>query len=168
MDKNNKKKKELYLRNVIFGVEDSLVSTVGLVSGISVAGVAQDTILLTGFVLILVEAFSMGVGSLLTEHSVEEYAEKKETSLTEPVIGGSIMFVSYLSAGVVPLLPYLFTPPQQAIWFSNALSLMALFTLGAISARIFHINMVRHGLEMLFWGGVATVVGIAAGTFLRI
>jgi VIT1/CCC1 family predicted Fe2+/Mn2+ transporter len=53
--------KTIYLRNFIFGVEDSLVSTVGLLSGVAVAGVASRTILLTGVVLIFVEAFSMAV-----------------------------------------------------------------------------------------------------------
>ena len=52
-----------YFRNFIFGVEDSLVSTVGLLSGVAIAGVPSRTILLTGVVLILVEAFSMAAGA---------------------------------------------------------------------------------------------------------
>ena len=67
MTKSVKKlKTALYLRNFIFGVEDSLVSTVGLLSGVAVANVDQATIFLTGMVLIFVEAFSMGVGSFPT------------------------------------------------------------------------------------------------------
>jgi len=63
----------VYVRNFVFGVEDSLVSTVGLLSGIASAGASTATIFLTGTVLIFVEAFSMAVGSYLSEESVEEY-----------------------------------------------------------------------------------------------
>ena len=49
-----------YLRAFVFGVEDSVASTVGLLSGIAIAGVARETILLTGAILILVERAKEG------------------------------------------------------------------------------------------------------------
>jgi len=55
----------LNFRNFVFGVEDSLVSTVWLLSGAAAVVVAQETVLPTDFVLIFVEEFSMGVGSFL-------------------------------------------------------------------------------------------------------
>jgi len=61
-----------YLRNFIFGVEDSLVSTVGLLAGVAAAAISQSAIVTTGLVLIVVEGFSMGVGSFLTEETTEE------------------------------------------------------------------------------------------------
>lgn len=85
MSEDNKKY-SLIIRNFVFGVEDSLVSTVGLLAGIAFAGVEAKTVVLTGAVLIFVEAFSMGVGSLLSEQSVEQYEEKKEVSLISGVI----------------------------------------------------------------------------------
>ena len=54
-----------YLRAFVFGVEDSLASTVGLLSGIAIAGAGRETILMTGIVLIFVEAFSMAIGDFL-------------------------------------------------------------------------------------------------------
>src|SRR3989344_3322331 len=89
----------LYLRNLVFGVEDGLVSTVGLLSGIAIAGVERDTIFLTGMVLIFVEAFSMAAGSFLSEFSAEEYALQREVSGRTPFFNGLIMFWSYLLAG---------------------------------------------------------------------
>ena len=55
-------------------MEDSLVSTVGLLSGVAVANVPMTTILLTGLILIFVEAISMAAGSFLSEYSAEGYA----------------------------------------------------------------------------------------------
>ena len=68
----NKLSSVSYFRNFIFGVEDSLVSTVGLLSGIAIADVPGHTIFLTGVVLIFVEAFSMAAGTFLSEYSAEE------------------------------------------------------------------------------------------------
>ena len=59
-----------YFSSFIFGVEDSLVSTVGLLSGVAVAGVTRTDIFITGIILIFVEAFSMGVGNFLLSLAV--------------------------------------------------------------------------------------------------
>lgn len=159
---------ELLIRNIIFGVEDGLVSTVGLLSGIAIAGVARSTILLTGFVLIAVEAFSMGVGSLLTEHSVEEYETGREGSFRKPFLGGIVMFVSYVLAGLVPLLPYVFSASGGALYWSVGLSLVALFMLGFFAARRFKVHPLRQAVEMFIIGGLAIVVGVVVGRFIRI
>lgn len=159
---------ELYVRNVIFGVEDSLVSTVGLLAGIALGGVSQRAVILTGVVLIFVEAFSMGIGSLLSEHSVEEYEAGHEVSLRRGSKGAAAMLFSYLGAGLVPLLPYAFFSGNAAVGVSIIASLAALFMLGAMSGRFFKINIVRQGLEMLLLGGAAIAVGIVVGQFVNI
>ena len=56
-----------YVRSFAFGVEDGLVSTVGLLAGVSTADVSRRDILITGAILIVVEAFSMATGSFLSE-----------------------------------------------------------------------------------------------------
>lgn len=152
-----------FLRNFIFGVEDGVVSTVGLLSGIAFAGVPKTTILLTGIVLIFVEAFSMGIGSLLAEHSTEEFVEHRELPLKSSTSAALIMFFSYLVSGFIPLLPYFILPPGTALWVSIAISLVALFLLGSLSAEALKRKLWRHGLEMLILGGVAIIVGVLVG-----
>jgi len=157
----------VYARNFIFGVEDSLVSTVGLLSGVSVADLPRKTIFLTGVVLIFVEAFSMGVGSFLSEHSIEKFKTGKEKASTKSLLGGVIMFVSYFSSGFVPLLPYVYFQTSLAFGFSILISLLSLFLLGVISAKIFKINLVRNGFEMFLLGGSAILMGVIVGVMLR-
>src|SRR3989338_159296 len=96
-----------YFRNFIFGVEDSLVSTVWLLSGVAIAGVPRTTILLTGLVLIFVEAFSMAAGSFLCEYSAEGYVSGVDSPTKSNLISGVIMFFSYLVSGFIPLSSYL-------------------------------------------------------------
>ncbi len=158
-----------YIRNFIFGVEDSLVSTVGLLSGIAIAGVPRGTIFLTGVVLVLVEAFSMAAGSFLSEASAEEYQGK--TYKNVPLIDGTIMFFSYVIAGLVPLFPYLVFPVERAFVISIALALIALLGLGMFGALFINHqsrNILRRGLRMLVIGGLAILVGVAAGNIVGV
>lgn len=157
-----------YLRNFIFGVEDSLVSTVGLVSGVAVAGVATSTIILTGVVLIFVEAFSMAVGSILSDNSVREFKTNHEVPLAQSYAGGLVMFVSYFITGFIPLVPYLLVEKERALWYSVGASLAALFLLGAIAARLARISVIRNGLEMLLIGGLAIAIGVIVGSVVGV
>lgn len=156
----------LYFRNFIFGVEDSLVSTVGLLSGIAIGGVSRETIFLTGVVLILVEAFSMAAGSFLAESSVQEYESGGAVHAGASLFGGAVMFVSYFLAGFIPLLPYVFVPGAMALPTSIALSLLTLFVLGGFSGAITRTSILSRGLRMLLVGGVAILAGMVAGALL--
>lgn len=152
-----------YLRNFIFGVEDSLVSTVGLLSGVAIAGMEPRNILITGSILIFVEAFSMATGSFLSERSAEGYIEQAETPIKHPLIDGVIMFFSYFLSGFIPLFPYAVIAVNQAFWLSIIFSLAALFLLGVIGAKVSKINFFRNGFKMLFIGGMAIAIGIIVG-----
>lgn len=152
-----------YFRNFIFGVEDSLVSTVGLLSGVAVAGAPRETILLTGIVLIFVEAFSMAAGSFLSESSAEEYGEKSSGISQKSFFASVIMFFSYFLSGFIPLAPYLILSPDSAFWVSVVSSLIALGILGVVSGVILKGRLVRHALRMTLVGGIAICVGIVAG-----
>lgn len=65
------------IRELVFGLEDGLVSTLGAVAGIA-AGTADGRIVaLSGLVLIAVEALSMAAGSYLSNKSHREMLEKR-------------------------------------------------------------------------------------------
>lgn len=156
-----------FIRNFVFGVEDSLVSTVGLVSGIAVTGMSKENILLTGIVLVFVEAFSMAVGSLLSENSVGEFSGQKSQPLRDSLGSSFVMFFSYLISGFVVVLPYLFTKPSIALWWSAVVSLSGLFILGMISARFSKTPKVRKGFVVALLGGIAIALGIVVGLFVK-
>lgn len=155
-----------YVRNFIFGVEDSLVSTVGLLSGIAVTGMAPAQIFATGVILIFVEAISMAAGSFLSEASVEEY-ETRSTRTSRRSYGGSfIMFFSYFISGFIPLLPYLLFTGSTAFWGSITLSVVSLIILGIVSARLSRTRALVTALRMAIIGGLAILVGVVVGTFI--
>lgn len=154
----------LYIRNITFGVEDSLASTVGLLSGIASANVSKTTIIITGIILVFTEALSMGVGSFLTEESVVEYKHKRETNIIPAAIA---MFVSYFLAGLLPIIPYVFLSMPFALWCSIAASLVGLSVLGISNALVAKTSIIRSARRMFLLGGSVAIAGLVIGDVLK-
>ena len=152
------------LRSIVFGVEDSLVSTVGLISGIAFVGVPKVTLLMTGTVLIFVEAFSMAVGSLLSDNSVRELEEKKSIPFAKSLSSALTMFLSYFFFGFVVLAPYLLFAGLYALYISISVSIAVLFILGIFSGRMSGVDFIKKGLSMALIGGAAIILGITVGS----
>ncbi|MFA6511987.1 MAG: VIT1/CCC1 transporter family protein [Patescibacteria group bacterium] len=60
------------LREIVFGIEDGMVSTLGAVTGIAIGTQDHFTVILSGVVIIAVESVSMGIGSYLSNQSEQE------------------------------------------------------------------------------------------------
>jgi VIT1/CCC1 family predicted Fe2+/Mn2+ transporter len=159
--------REIYIRNIIFGVADSLVSTVGLLSGIDVSGSTRSIIILTGVVYAFVEAFSMAVGSFLSEESTEEFETKTESFDRRPYVGAAVMFVTFVVASFIPIAPYLFLSIGTALWVSIAFSIIALFIVGIVIAKVSEIKAFKHGLKMVLLGGAAILIGVIVGKLIK-
>lgn len=65
------------IREVVFGLEDSLVSTMGAVSGIAVGSGQPYIVVLSGLVLVFVEALSMAAGSYLSSKSTTQLYDER-------------------------------------------------------------------------------------------
>jgi len=65
------------IREVIFGTEDGIVSTLGALTGIAVATDSQFTVIISGLVIISVESISMGVGSYISSKLVKDVEDRK-------------------------------------------------------------------------------------------
>lgn len=155
-------------RNFIFGVEDSLVSSVGLLSGIAAAGATKSTIVLTGIVLIFVEAFSMSVGSILSDHSERELEKHEDIPIKGSIAGGVVMLFSYFIAGFIPLSPYMIFARDTAFWLSIVATLIGLYILGYVSGKITKTHPTKEAIEMFLLGGAAVGVGVIVGLLLKV
>lgn len=65
------------LKEVIFGVEDGMVSTLGSITGIAIGSGNHQTVILAGVVIIAVESISMGIGSYVSNRSEEDMEQRK-------------------------------------------------------------------------------------------
>lgn len=154
-----------YIRSAFFGVEDSLVSTTGLIAGVAAATSEKSFILLAGIVAVAVEAISMAAGEFLAEET-EHDLDKNDRA--KPLIGGLIMLVSYALAGLVPILPAALLPHSIAIYWSIGLAMVGLFCLGIIKGKITNQPMLGSGLKVFLVGGTATAIGVCVGILFKI
>lgn len=67
------------IRELVFGLEDGLVSTMGAVAGIAAGTENGQIVVLSGLVIIAVEALSMAAGSYLSNKSHRQMLEKRIT-----------------------------------------------------------------------------------------
>lgn len=155
------------IRSFVFGIEDSLVSTIGLVSGVAVAGLSRTSLIATGIILVFVEAFSMAIGSLLSDNSAKEYTRREAVPMTRSLKVSVVMFLSYLAAGFVVLAPYILLRAPFSFWASIGVSLAALFGLGMYVGYLSGIPAFRRGFIMAFVGGLAIFIGVAVGMVIE-
>lgn len=149
-----------YLRSAFFGIEDSLVSTTGLIAGIGAGTQDPKFIVLAGIV-----GISMAAGEFLSEQTTNEL--KHGQAKDRPVFGGIIMFIAYFMAGLLPIAPIVLLPPSISVVVSVILALVGLFILGLGKGKITGRSPLRSGLEVLVIGGVACAIGIAVGVYLK-
>jgi VIT1/CCC1 family predicted Fe2+/Mn2+ transporter len=63
------------VREIVFGAQDGILTTLGLVTGVGVADANRHVVLLTGFLAMLAGALSMGVGEYLGGKSEREVVQ---------------------------------------------------------------------------------------------
>jgi VIT1/CCC1 family predicted Fe2+/Mn2+ transporter len=116
-----------FIRNFVFGLEDSLVSTTGFLVGITFAGVPINYIIKSGIVVIFAEALSMGYGSIISEESFLIKSKMKYTK-SQIALYSITMFLSYIIAGFIVLSPYILKLKYNYL-YSIFFSLVCLFIL---------------------------------------
>ena len=158
---------ENYLRSGMFGLQDGLVSTTGVVVGISTGIEDKAIIILASLVAVTVEATSMAAGQYSSEKAVHQLdiTKKREDSL---IIGALIMFFAYFLGGTVPIIPTLLLSQPEAKIAAIVAALIGLFIAGLVKGHLVKIKPLRSATELLIIGGLATSIGLIVGHFLKV
>lgn len=158
---------EDYLRSGLFGLQDGLVSTTGVVVGISTGVQNRDIVILAVLVAVMVEASSMAAGQYSSEKAVHQMDKtgKHNDSL---LVGAIIMFISYLLAGLIPISPlFLFNFTDTRV-ISILFAFIGLFITGYVKGKIVEDKPIRSAIELFIIGAMATAIGLVVGYFLKI
>lgn len=162
-----KKIHEDYLRSGLFGLQDGLVSTTGVVVGIS-AGISDKAIIvLAALVAVSVEASSMAAGQYSSEKAVHQL-DKTGKHTDSLLLGAAIMFFSYFLAGMIPIIPTLVFDQPEAQTISIVAAFIGLFVVGYIKGYIVEHHALRSAIELFVIGGVATAIGLIVGVILKV
>src|SRR3989344_606249 len=222
------KKGGKYVKDVVYGANDGIITTFAVVAGVMGSGLSEITIILLGIANLLADGFSMAMSNYLGSKSETEFYEKerateeweienereKEVKETEEFLmakgysledsvkfielfsknkelwadfmmkeelnlpydekknyktSSSFTFISFVGAGLIPILPFLMWNGDKGALFTLAIFFtgFALFFVGSMRTYFTGKNWAQAGLEMLIIGGVASVISYSVGAIIK-
>lgn len=162
-----------FLREIVFGANDGVVTAIGFLVGISGAVTDQKLIVIAGVLTVIAGAASMALGNYLGVKSQNEFYQTRKVENvswveTNPVLAGTIMGISYLIAGFPPLLPFIFAKPAtRALIMSIIVSIVVMGLIGFIRWLLSKRNLGGKVTETIIIGIIAAGIGFLAGEALN-
>ena len=152
-----------YLRDLVYGGLDGVITTLAVVAGVSGASLSTDVALILGVANLAADGISMGASNYL---GMKSELEQTGQSVKEeqPIRHGFATFLAFVVAGSVPLASYMVPLGTNGRLVTAAvLSAVTLWIIGAARARFLPGGVFRYGMEMLIIGGVAAAVAYLFG-----
>lgn len=158
-----------YLKDLIYGANDGIITTFAVVSGVAGAQLEGRIVLILGFANLLADGFSMGASNFLSIRSDEAVRRASGRDVQEPFPQRHAVatFAAFVLAGVVPLLSYVTVPGGDPFGLAVVLTLVTLFLVGSARALVTDVGWWRSGSEMLVVGAVAAAVAYGVGGFVE-
>lgn len=154
-----------YLRDAIFSASDGLVTTFAVVAGAYGASLPSSVVIIMGFANLFADGFSMSSGTYLGVKSEMQFEKAEGGSHLKAGSAfnqGVITFFAFVTAGFLPIIPYVLDFPNKFI-FSLMIVFISMFFVGAVRAKFTKKGYFESGLETLFIGGFAAVVAFGVG-----
>jgi vacuolar iron transporter family protein len=158
---------EDYLRSLMFGLQDGIVSTTGVVVGISTGIDNKEIIILAAFVAVTVEASSMAAGQYSSEKAVHQM-DKNGKHTDSLYIGALIMFIAYFIGGAFSIVPTIIFNQPFARVLAIISALAGLFIIGYIKGHIVEHKPLRSAIELFIIGSITTTIGVVVGYLLKV
>ena len=155
------------VRAAVFGVQDGMVSNIGLIMGVIGARVPPGTVVIAGVAGLASGAISMGAGEYIGVRTQREMLEAghrgTDDELVSPWRAMGSSSVSFSIGAMVPLLAFFFTEGGAAVAVGAALSASALFVIGAAITKFTDGRVWWSATRMVLIGGTAGMLGYALG-----
>jgi VIT1/CCC1 family predicted Fe2+/Mn2+ transporter len=126
-----------YIRDIVYAANDGLVTTLAVVAGVRGADLSSVVVLAMGFANLAADGLSMGLGNYLgikSERATElkeQYDERRES--IRAAKHGGVTWLSFVLAGLVPLLPYLAGARGKPAFTASLVATgVTLFVIGAM------------------------------------
>ena len=167
MDRVKELLHEDYLRSLMFGLQDGIVSTTGVVVGISTGVNNKEIVVLAALVAVTVEATSMAAGQYSSEKAVHQM-DKSGKHSDDLFIGALIMFIAYMIGGSFSIIPTIIFDQSTGRILAVASAFIGLFVIGYIKGHIVEHKPLRSAVELFIIGSIATAIGVIVGNLLKV
>jgi VIT1/CCC1 family predicted Fe2+/Mn2+ transporter len=158
------------IRAGVFGVQDGIVSTFGLIMGVAGAQVSPEAVVIAGVAGVVSGALSMGAGEYVSVRTQRELMEAgravEDHENVNPFRAAGANAALFIAGGLIPLLPFLLSTGRPAVIASIVLSALFLFVTGAVLTRLTRRSPLQSGLRMLIIGGGAGLLAYLVGSAL--
>ena len=165
------------MREVVFGVQDGLISNVALATSMAVATEDIKAILIAGLTGAIAGTFSMASGAFLASraeieveqllsHGAASDVQKNEKQIRGPLLDAIAMGVSFLIAASIPIIPYFILEGTKSIAASILATLLSLFVLGLVKGIFVKKALFKSGAEVFLIGFISASVGYGLGEFI--
>lgn len=165
------------VRAGVFGINDGLVSNLGLILGVAGATDNHSIIVLSGIAGMAAGAISMAAGeyiSMRSQYEVLEYQSKQKSSelsvdnIGSPWVAAISSLISFAIGAFIPLLPFFFNIGHWSLKISIIVSALSLFIVGCILSLFTGRNAFYGGFRMLCIGAFAGIATYAIGKMVGV
>lgn len=155
-----------YLRDIVNGALDGVITTLAVLSGTFGAQLAPRVGLILGLANLLGDGVSMGASNYLGLKS-ELIQAGKSCAIEKPLRHGCATLIAFMVFGSIPLFGY--AVAQFLDIYTSALvgSVVALCVLGIVRAAYMNTGALRSAAEVLAIGLSASAVAYAIGDLAR-
>jgi VIT1/CCC1 family predicted Fe2+/Mn2+ transporter len=157
-----------YIRDLVYGANDGIITTFAVVAGVAGGSLSQTAVLIVGAANLAADGLSMGVGNFVAirAHESAREADNLPEEEAHPWRHAIATFAAFVGAGAVPLVPYILPVVTSPFVASSALTLAALFGVGAARGAVTTTRWWSSGLEMLGLGVAVAAAAYGAGAFV--
>jgi VIT1/CCC1 family predicted Fe2+/Mn2+ transporter len=157
-----------YLRDMVFGALDGVITTMAVVAGASGASLGARVALILGVANLVGDGISMGASNYL---GLKSELEQTGADLRKeaPWRHGLATIAAFVVVGTVPLLAYALPRPRglSVLALAGVLSFLVLAAIGAARAPFVGRPRARSAVEMTSIGVLAGLAAYAAGAIAR-
>ncbi len=169
LSRRNLEERAVYIRDFVFAANDGIITTFAVVAGSQGAELKPGVVIILGMANLLADGISMAAGNYLSLESEVEYKNshsRKHLLAKNLIAHAAVTFLSFVIAGLIPLLPFIFSSSNNFI-FSIAMVVIALMGLGVIRSLAVKKEYFRSVLETSLIGGTAAILAYAVGKILE-
>ncbi len=154
--------KKKYLTEFVYGATDGAITTFAVVAGAIGAALTSYIVLIIAFAVLFANGFSMAGSNFLSRKS--EMDSPKKTAV--------VTFFSFIIAGLIPLLPFIFSPTSSFLntykfLISTLLTAVVFLLIGAFKGQFTDKHPLRSSLETFIIGTIAALIAFIVGYSLR-
>jgi VIT1/CCC1 family predicted Fe2+/Mn2+ transporter len=151
------------LPDLIYGANDGLITTFAVVSGVTGASLPAQIVLILGLANLLADGVSMGASNYLAKRSRGKAEVQDRRSAAAD---GLVTLISFVLIGAIPLVAFILASTAWRFFATTLVTLLTLFTVGAMRTVVTRHRWWRAGLEMLMVGAAAAGIAYGIGALM--